>query len=198
MAEPQPDPGIVIVGAGQAGYQLANSLRDAGYQGALTLIGDEAELPYQRPPLSKAFLSGALGAEALTFQQQPHFDTRVIDLRTGLRVSQIDRAAQRVDLSDGDSLAYDRLVLASVTYNGDIFPCMHAYLHALTERSYQNRTVAFLENGTWTPTAGKTMAAMLEKSKNITFANEKVTIKSALNEASAESIHRLAAELAEK
>ena len=105
MAEPQPDPGIVIVGAGQAGYQLANSLRDAGYQGALTLIGDEAELPYQRPPLSKAFLSGALGAEALTFQQQPHFDTRVIDLRTGLRVSQIDRAAQRVDLSDGDSLA---------------------------------------------------------------------------------------------
>ena len=117
MAEPQPDPGIVIVGAGQAGYQLANSLRDAGYQGALTLIGDEAELPYQRPPLSKAFLSGALGAEALTFQQQPHFDTRVIDLRTGLRVSQIDRAAQRVDLSDGDSLAYDRLVLATGAAN---------------------------------------------------------------------------------
>ncbi len=117
MAEPQPDPGIVIVGAGQAGYQLANSLRDAGYQGALTLIGDEAELPYQRPPLSKAFLSGALGAEALTFQQQPHFDTRVIDLRTGLRVSRIDRAAQRVDLSDGDSLAYDRLVLATGAAN---------------------------------------------------------------------------------
>ena len=106
----------------------------------------------------------------------------------------------RADMAEcvAEAFRYDRLVLASVTYNGDIFPCMHAYLHALTERSYQNRTVAFLENGTWTPTAGKTMAAMLEKSKNITFANEKVTIKSALNEASAESIHRLAAELAEK
>ena len=106
----------------------------------------------------------------------------------------------REDMAEAveDAFRYGKLVLATTTYNGDIFPCMHAYLHALTERSYQNRTVAFLENGTWTPTAGKTMAAMLEKSKNITFANEKVTIKSALNEASAESIHRLAAELAGK
>lgn len=116
----------------------------------------------------------------------------------GQKVVLHDLARDDMPTCVADAFRYDRLVLASVTYNGDIFPCMHAYLHALTERSYQNRTVAFLENGTWTPTAGKTMAAMLEKSKNITFANEKVTIKSALNEASAESIHRLAAELAGK
>lgn len=116
----------------------------------------------------------------------------------GQKVVLHDLARDDMSTCVADAFRYDRLVLASVTYNGDIFPCMHAYLHALTERSYQNRTVAFLENGTWTPTAGKTMAAMLEKSKNITFANEKVTLKSALNEASAESIHRLAAELAGK
>lgn len=116
----------------------------------------------------------------------------------GQKVVLHDLARDDMPTCVADAFRYDRLVLASITYNGDIFPCMHAYLHALTERSYQNRTVAFLENGTWTPTAGKTMAAMLEKSKNITFANEKVTIKSAMNEASAESIRRLAAELAEK
>lgn len=118
--------------------------------------------------------------------------------KLGQKVVFHDLARDDMPTCVADAFRYDRLVLASITYNGDIFPCMHAYLHALTERSYQNRTVAFLENGTWTPTAGKTMAAMLEKSKNITFANEKVTIKSALNEASAESIHRLAAELAGK
>ena len=116
----------------------------------------------------------------------------------GQKVVLHDLARDDMPTCVADAFRYDRLVLASVTYNGDIFPCMHAYLHALTERSYQNRTVAFLENGTWTPTAGKTMAAMLEKSKNITFAEEKVTLKSAMNEASAESIHRLAAELAGK
>ena len=95
-----------------------------------------------------------------------------------------------------DAFRYDRLVLASVTYNGDIFPCMHAFLHALTERSYQNRTVAFMENGTWAPAAGRIMAAALEKSKNLTFAQEKVTIKSAMYAETLESILRLAEELA--
>lgn len=95
-----------------------------------------------------------------------------------------------------DAFRYDRLVLASVTYNGDIFPPMHAFLHALTERSYQNRTVAFMENGTWAPAAGRIMAAAFEKSKNITFAQEKVTIKSAINQDTKASIRRLAEELA--
>lgn len=90
---------------------------------------------------------------------------------------------------------YDRLVLASVTYNGDVFPFMHTFLHALTERSYQNRKVAFIENGTWTPVSGRMMAAALEKSKNLTFAQEKVTIRSAMNADTVASIERLADEL---
>lgn len=114
----------------------------------------------------------------------------------GQKVVLHDLARDDMPTCVADAFRYDRLVLASVTYNGDIFPCMYAYLHALTERSFQNRTVAFMENGTWTPTAGKTMAAALEKSKNITFANEKVTIKSAMNDATVESIKRLATELA--
>ena len=116
----------------------------------------------------------------------------------GQKVVLHDLARDDMPTCVADAFRYDRLVLASVTYNGDIFPCMYAYLHALTERSYQNRTVAFMENGTWTPTAGKTMAAAFEKSKNITVANEKVTIKSAMNDATVESIKRLAAELAER
>ena len=75
---------------------------------------------------------------------------------------------------------------------------MHAFLHALTERSYQNRTVAFIENGTWAPAAARVMAATLEKSKNITFAQEKVTIKSAMNDETRASICRLAEELSGK
>ena len=103
----------------------------------------------------------------------------------------------RTDMAEcvENAFRYDRLVLASVTYNGDIFPFMHSFLHALTERSYQNRTVAFMENGTWAPAAGRVMAAALEGCKNLTFAQEKVTIKSAMNEDTMASIRRLADEL---
>ena len=113
----------------------------------------------------------------------------------GQKVVLADLAREDMAECVEDAFRYDRLVLASVTYNGDIFPCMHAFLHALTERSYQNRTVAFMENGTWAPAAGKVMAAALEKSKNLTFAQEKVTIKSAMNAETMESIKRLAEEL---
>lgn len=114
----------------------------------------------------------------------------------GQRVVLADLA--RADMAEcvEDAFRYDRLVLASVTYNGDIFPPMHAFLHALTERSYQNRTVAFMENGTWAPAAARIMAAAFEKSKNITFAQEKVTIKSGMNQYTKVSIRRLAEELA--
>ena len=74
---------------------------------------------------------------------------------------------------------------------------MHAFLHALTERGYQNRTVAFIENGTWAPAAARIMAGALEKSKNLTFAQEKVTIRSAMDDRTTESIRRLARELSE-
>ena len=104
----------------------------------------------------------------------------------------------RADMAEcvAEAFRYDRLVLAGVTYNGDLFPCMRAFLHALTERSYQGRTVAFIENGTWAPASGRLMATALEKCKNLTF-KDKVTIKSAMNDASREAIVRLAQDLAE-
>ena len=113
----------------------------------------------------------------------------------GQKVVLADLAREDMAECVEDAFRYDRLVLASVTYNGDIFPCMHAFLHALTERGYQNRTVAFMENGTWAPAAGRVMAAALEKSKNLTFAQEKVTIKSAMNDDTRAAIRRLAEEL---
>lgn len=94
-----------------------------------------------------------------------------------------------------DAFRYGKLVLATPTYNGDVFPFMKAFIHHLTERNYQNRTVAFLENGTWAPTAAKVMASMLEKSKNLTYANTTVRILSALNTESRAQIEALAQEL---
>ena len=104
----------------------------------------------------------------------------------------------RADMAEcvAEAFRYDRLVLAGVTYNGDLFPCMRAFLHALTERNYQGRTVAFIENGTWAPASGRLMATALEKCKNLTF-KDKVTIKSAMNDASREAIVRLAQDLVE-
>ncbi len=103
----------------------------------------------------------------------------------------------RTDMAEcvEDAFRYGKLVLASVTYNGDVFPFMKEFIHHLTERSYQNRTVAFLENGTWAPTAAKTMRKMLEGSKNLTFCENTVTVKSALSDASREQIDALAHEL---
>ena len=83
---------------------------------------------------------------------------------------------------------YDHLVLATLTYNGDVFPCIKTFIHQLTERSYQNRTVGFMENGTWAPTAKRVMQTMLEKSKAITYLENNVTIKSAVHEAALEAM----------
>lgn len=94
-----------------------------------------------------------------------------------------------------DAFRYGKLVLASPTYNADIFPFMKTFIHHLTERNYQNRTVAFMENGTWAPTAAKVMASMLEKSKNLTFADTTVRILSALSGESKAQIEALAEEL---
>lgn len=96
-----------------------------------------------------------------------------------------------------DAFRYGKLVLASPTYNGDVFPFMKSFIHHLTERNYQNRTVAFMENGTWAPTAAKVMASMLEKSKNLTYAGTTVRILSALNAESKAQIEALAEELAQ-
>ena len=94
-----------------------------------------------------------------------------------------------------DAFRYSKIVLASSTYNGDVFPPMHNFIHNLKERNFQNRTVAFMENGSWFATAAKVMAGMLESSKNLTIAENKVSIKSALNEESRAQLEALAEEL---
>ncbi len=97
-----------------------------------------------------------------------------------------------------DAFRYGTLVLATTTYNGDVFPFMRQFIENLTERNYQNRTVAFIENGSWAPTATRVMKTMLEKSKNITYASTEVRIMSALNDDSRAQIEALAAELCGK
>ena len=104
----------------------------------------------------------------------------------------------RTDMAEAveDAFRYGHLVLASTTYNGDIFPFMKTFIHHLTERNYQNRTVGLMENGSWAPVAAKVMKGMLEKSKNITFTDTTVRILSALSDESRAQIDALAAELA--
>ena len=94
-----------------------------------------------------------------------------------------------------DAFRYDTLVLASATYNADIFPYMKSFIEHLTERNYQNRTVAFIENGSWAPMATKVMKSYFEKSKNITYAQNEVKITSALSDTSREQLRALALEL---
>ena len=99
-----------------------------------------------------------------------------------------------------DAFRYSKLVLASPTYNGDVFPCVRDYIERLTERlterEFRGRTVAFIENGSWAPRAAKVMRDMLAESEDIGFAENGVTVVSALNDASRAQISRLAAELA--
>ena len=104
----------------------------------------------------------------------------------------------RCDMAEAveDAFRYGKLVLATTTYNGDVFPFMKEFIHHLTERNYQNRTVGMMENGTWAPTAVKTMRKMLEGSKNLTFTENNVKILSALSDASRAEIEALAKELA--
>ncbi len=116
--------------------------------------------------------------------------------RRGVKVTVTDLARDDMAEAVEDAFRYDRLVLATTTYNADIFPFMKTFIHHLTERNYQNRTVAFVENGTWAPTAAKVMAKLLEGSKDLTICENTVTIRSAMNEASRSAIRALAEELA--
>ena len=115
----------------------------------------------------------------------------------GVAVALSDLA--RCDMAEAveDAFRYSKLVLATTTYNADVFPFMREFIHHLTERGYQNRTVAFIENGSWAPMATKVMQGMLEKSKNLTYATATVRILSALNEDSTAQLTALAEELAE-
>ena len=115
----------------------------------------------------------------------------------GVTVALSDLA--RCDMAEAveDAFRYSKLVLATTTYNADVFPFMREFIHHLTERGYQNRTVAFIENGSWAPMATKVMQGMLEKSKNLTYTTATVRILSALNEDSTAQLTALAEELAE-
>lgn len=106
-----------------------------------------------------------------------------------------DLARADMFLAVSDAFRYSKLVLATTTYNGDIFPFMKTYIHHLTERGFSNRTVGFIENGSWAPMAAKIMKGMFEKSKNLTFAEKEVKIISALNEDSLAQLENLAQEL---
>ncbi|MCH8488480.1 MAG: FAD-dependent oxidoreductase [Oceanicaulis sp.] len=105
--------GTVIIGAGQAGLSAAEALRKRGYAGPVTLLGDEAAPPYQRPPLSKGYLSGELPAERLWLKPEAYFDAASITLRTGVRASALDRAGRRVLTHEGEAIAYEHLILAT-------------------------------------------------------------------------------------
>lgn len=103
----------------------------------------------------------------------------------------------RCDMAEAveDAFRYGKLVLATTTYNADIFPFMRTFIEHLTERNYQNRTVALMENGAWAPTAAKTMRRMLENSKNLTFVEPTVTLRGGMNDAAAAAVEALAGAL---
>ncbi len=107
------------------------------------------------------------------------------------------RDLARCDMAQAiaEAFRYGKVVLATTTYNADIFPFMHTFIHGLVERNFQNRTVGLIENGSWAPLAAKVMKGMLEECKNITFAQNTVSIKSALNAESSQTLDALADEL---
>lgn len=113
----------------------------------------------------------------------------------GCAVNVYDLARCDMSAAVADAFRCGKLVLATTTYSGSIFPFMHTFINHLTERSYQNRTIALIENGTWAPMAAKLMRGMFEKSKNITFTENSVKIMSALSDESKMQIDALVDEL---
>lgn len=117
----------------------------------------------------------------------------------------VDKGCEKVAITDlarddiaeavEDAFRYDRLVLATTTYNGDVFPFMREFIESLTERNYQKRTIGLIENGSWAATAAKVMRQLFEKSKEITFTETTIKIMSALNEESTTQLKNLAEEL---
>ena len=104
---------ILIVGAGQAAAQAAETLRKRGHVGPLTVVGDESLLPYQRPPLSKKYLAGQMEADRLLFRHAAHYQEHHVDLHLGFQAVKLDPQAQRVDVADGSHFEYERLLLAT-------------------------------------------------------------------------------------
>src|SRR5215469_2680950 len=101
---------LIIIGAGPAGFRAAEVLRQQASDAEISLVGDEPRPPYQRPPLSKAFLTDGLAVPALLLQPESFYGEQRIALRLGARASRIDRRAKQVELADGTRLPYDRLL----------------------------------------------------------------------------------------
>ena len=114
----------------------------------------------------------------------------------GQKVTVADLARDDIHEAIEDAFRYSKLVLATTTYNTDIFPFMKTFINHLTGRNFQNRTVAFMENGTWAPMAAKVMKGMLEGCKDLTLAETTVTVHGALNDTSRAQIAALAEDLA--
>ncbi|KJS35968.1 MAG: pyridine nucleotide-disulfide oxidoreductase [Hyphomonas sp. BRH_c22] len=104
---------IVVIGGGQAGAQALQSLRQGGYKGALTMIGDEPALPYQRPPLSKAYMKGEMTEERLYFRPAPWYQDQNIEVILSTRATGIDRTSRKVELAHGGHVDYDALIIAT-------------------------------------------------------------------------------------
>src|SRR4029077_1549145 len=104
---------VVIVGAGHAGVEAAASLREQGFDGEVVLLSAEKDLPYQRPPLSKAFLKGEMDIHGLPLRADAHLREQRIDLRLAVGATRIAGASQQVELSDGGTIAYGHLMLAT-------------------------------------------------------------------------------------
>jgi 3-phenylpropionate/trans-cinnamate dioxygenase ferredoxin reductase subunit len=105
--------GIVIVGAGQAAAQAAQSLRTGGCSAPILMLGEEAAPPYQRPPLSKAYLSGAMGLDRVVLKPLETWAAEDVTVRTGVRVAAIDRSSRTLATTDGETIAWDKLILAT-------------------------------------------------------------------------------------
>ena len=114
----------------------------------------------------------------------------------GVKVSVSDLARDDMAEALEDAFRYDKIVLATTTYDGGIFPFMETFINHLKAKNYQNRTLAFIENGSWAPVAAKKMRAEFENMKDITFVEPVVSIKSALNEQSEKQLNDLAEALA--
>lgn len=114
--------------------------------------------------------------------------------KNGTKVTVYDLARCDMSAAVADAFRFDRLVLASPTYNGDVFPCMHAFLHALVSRGFRNRRVGLIENGSWAPMAAKVMQQALSACEGIEFLPA-VTVRSAMNDQSVKDINALAQEL---
>jgi 3-phenylpropionate/trans-cinnamate dioxygenase ferredoxin reductase subunit len=104
---------IVIVGGGLAGAKTAEALRQRGYTGTVTVVGAERHLPYERPPLSKGYLAGDTGRTDFEVHNRDWYDEHQVSLRLGVRALSLDRAAHQVQLDDGTSISYDKLILAT-------------------------------------------------------------------------------------